>query len=239
MKKTKKSVKPSANNNKKEDGTKSKQALNKSVERRKKGGLNLTTESNKNSTIEARNVRDKINVIKPTKKDGNEKKSSSVSHRTNKSTKTKDYNNDEEKEKGGDFLNNVMYKTNIDNNKGYSIENMNKPDSQKAQKEKDISKPKENPISHPVSSQFAISMERTDDIIYDIGDKKIHSNINKSYKYDYKSSNDRKDSDDSTQKNITKLKIKKLIIIRAQIMKDQALALIPQEFQTILLMKEQ
>ena len=41
------------------------------------------------------------------------------------------------------------------------------------------------------------------------------------------------------KKNITKLKIRKLIIIQAQIMKDQALALIPQEFQTILLMKEQ
>ena len=41
------------------------------------------------------------------------------------------------------------------------------------------------------------------------------------------------------KKNIMKLKIRKLIIIRAQIMKDQALALFPQEFQTILLMKEQ
>ena len=208
MKKTKKSVKPSANNNKKEAATKSKQALNKSVERRKKGGLNLTTESNKNSTIEARNVRDKINVIKPTKKDGDEKKSSSVSNRTNKTAKTKDYNNDEGQEKGGDFLYKAMYKTNIDN-KGYSIENMSTPDSQKVQKNNDISKSKENPISQPAGSQFAISMERTDDIIYDIGDKKIHSNINKSYKYDYKSSNDRKDSDDSTQKKYYETQNKK------------------------------
>ena len=208
MKKTKKSVKPSANNNKKEAATKSKQALNKSVERRKKGGLNLTTESNKNSTIEARNVRDKINVIKPTKKDGDEKKSSSVSNRTNKTAKTKDYNNDEGQEKGGDFLYKAMYKTNIDN-KGYSIENMSTPDSQKVQKNNDISKSKENPISQPAGSQFAISMERTDDIIYDIGDKKIHSNINKSYKYDYKSNNDRKDSDDSTQKKYYETQNKK------------------------------
>ena len=208
MKKTKKSVKSSANNNKKEAATKSKQALNKSVERRKKGGLNLTTESNKNSTIEARNVRDKINVIKPTKKDGDEKKSSSVSNRTNKTAKTKDYNNDEGQEKGGDFLYKAMYKTNIDN-KGYSIENMSTPDSQKVQKNNDISKSKENPISQPAGSQFAISMERTDDIIYDIGDKKIHSNINKSYKYDYKSNNDRKDSDDSTQKKYYETQNKK------------------------------
>ena len=208
MKKTKKSVKSSANNNKKEDATKSKQALNKSVERRKKGGLNLTTESNKNSTIEARNVRDKINVIKPTKKDGDEKKSSSVSNRTNKTAKTKDYNNDEGQEKGGDFLYKAIYKTNIDN-KGYSIENMSTPDSQKVQKNNDISKSKENPISQPAGSQFAISMERTDDIIYDIGDKKIPSNINKSYKYDYKSSNDRKDSDDSTQKKYYETQNKK------------------------------
>ena len=208
MNKTKKSVKPSTNHNKKDAGTKSKQALNKSVERRKKGGLNLTTESNKNSTIEARNVRDKINITKPTKRDGDEKKSSSVSNRTNKSTKTKDYN-DEEKEKGGDFLYKAMYKTNIDNNKGYSIENMSTPDTQKTQKDKDISKSKENPISQPASSQFAISMERTDDILYDIGDKKIHSNINKSYKYDYKANNDRKDSDDSTQKKYSETQNKK------------------------------
>ena len=207
MNKTKKSVKPSTNHNKKDAGTKSKQALNKSVERRKKGGLNLTTESNKNSTIEARNVRDKINITKPTKRDGDEKKSSSVSNRTNKSTKTKDYN-DEEKEKGGDFLYKAMYKTNIDNNKGYSIENMSTPDTQKTQKDKDISKSKENPISQPAGSQFAISMERTDEMI-------------------------------QPKKNIAKLKIRKLIIIRAQIMKGQALALIPQKLQVILLMKEQ
>ena len=41
------------------------------------------------------------------------------------------------------------------------------------------------------------------------------------------------------KKNIAKLKIRKLIIIRAQIMKGQALALIPQKLQVILLMKEQ
>ena len=91
MKKAKKNN-PSTNNNKKEAGTKSKQALNKSVERRKKGGLNLTTES-KNLVFEDKNVKDKINIEKPTKHDREEKKSSSVSNRTNKATKTKDYNN--------------------------------------------------------------------------------------------------------------------------------------------------
>jgi hypothetical protein len=42
-----------------------------------------------------------------------------------------------------------------------------------------------------------------------------------------------------TKKNIAKLKVKSLIIIQDQIMKDQALVLILQELQTILLMKEQ
>ena len=220
MKKTKKSsIKPSTNNNKKEAGTKSKQALNKSVERRKKGGLNLTTES-KNLVFDDRNVRDKINIEKQTKHDREEKKSSSVSNRTNKATKTKDSNNnvnklnledseDEGKEKGGDFLYKAMYKTNIDSNKGFSNENANIPDSQKTQKDKDISKTKEKPTSQPAGTQFAISMERTDDIHYDIGDKKIHSNINKSYKYEYKTNNDRKDSDDSTQKKYSETQSKK------------------------------
>ena len=203
------------------------------MERRKKGGLNLTTESNKNSTIEARNVKDKINIVKPTKKDRDEKKSSSVSNRTNKSTKTKDYNNninrlnedndfqiknikpnedasdDEGKEKGGDFLYKAMYKTNIDNNKGYTIENMSKPNSQKIQKDKDISNSKENPISQPAGSQFVISMERTDDIHYDIGDKKIHSNIKKSYKYDYKTSNVNNESEESTPQKYNETQNKK------------------------------
>ena len=216
MKKQKKSIKSSANNNKKE-ATKSKQAVSKSLEKRKKGDLNLATENNKNSTIEARNVKDKINITKPTQKDRDERKSSSVSNRANKPTKTKDYNNinkvngdaydDEGKEKGGDFLYNAMYKTNIDNNKGYSIENMSKSDNQRMQN--DYSKPKENPISQPAGSQFAISMERTDDIQYDIGDKKIHSHINKSYKYDYKANNNRKDSEDSTQKKYNETQNKK------------------------------
>jgi hypothetical protein len=182
MKKTKKGTKPTTNNNKKEAGTKSKQALNKSVERRKKGGLNLTTES-KNLVFEDKNVKDKINIEKPTKHDREEKKSSSVSNRPNKTNKPKDYNNnmnklnlddseDEGKEKGGDFLYKAMYKTNIDNNKGYNNENTSTPDSHKTQKDKDISKSKEKPISQPAGTQFAISMERTDDIHYDIGDKK-------------------------------------------------------------------
>jgi len=199
MKKAKKSIKPSTNNNKKEAATKSKQALNKSVERRAKGGLNLTTESNKNSSIDARNDKDKI---KPTVKDGRDKRSASVSHRTKKS-------NNEVKEKGGDFLYDAMYKANIDNNKGYSIENISKPDSQKIQKDKDIFISKEKPISQPAGGQFEISVERTDDIHYDIGDKKIHSNINKSYKYDYKANNDRKGSEDSTQKKYNETQNKK------------------------------
>ena len=220
MNKAKKNNKQSANHNKKEAGTKSKQALNKSVERRKKGGLNLTTESKGGLVFEDRNVKDKINIEKPTKHDREEKKSSSVSNRTNKATKTKDYNNntnklnaddseDEGKEKGGDFLYKAMYKTNIDSNKGYSNENASTHDYQKTQKDKDISKSKEKPISQPAGTQFAISMERTDDIHYDIGDKKIHSNIKKSYQYDYKANNDRKDSEDSSQKKYSETQSKK------------------------------
>ena len=243
MKKTKKNVKPVASNNKKE-AAKPKQILNKSMEKKKKVGINLTTEPNKNSTIEVKNVKDKINITKPIKKDrGGNQKSSSMTNRSAKSTKTKEYDNklnedndyevektkeydffsykektktkpakpiddntseDESKEKG-DFLYRTMYKTNVDSNKGSNFDNLKTPDTQKVKKDidKDIIKSKENPVEQPPGSQFVISMERTDDITYDIGDKKIHSNIKKSYNYNnYKTNNDKSDykveSEDST-----------------------------------------
>ena len=239
MKKPKKNIKPVASNNKKE-GTKSKQMLNKSMEKKKKVGISLTTEPNKNSTIEVRNAKDKISIVKPIKKDkgGNPNKSSSM---TNRSAKTKEYDNklnedndyeiektkeydffsykekpipkttkpneddnseDDGKEKG-DFLYRTMYKTNVDSNKGSNLDNLKTPDTQKVKKDIDITKYKEKPVEQPPGSQFMISMERTDDIIYDIGDKKIHSNIQKSYQYNnYKANNDKSDykveSEDST-----------------------------------------
>lgn len=93
-----------------------------------------------------------------------------------------------------------MYKTNVDSNKGSNLDNLKTPDTQKIKQDIDISKSKEKPVEQPASNQFAISMERTDDITYDIGDKKIHSNIKKSYQYNnYKANNDYKnESEDST-----------------------------------------
>ena len=238
MKKPKKNTKPVASNNKKE-ATKSKQMLNKSMEKKKKVGISLTTEPNKNSTIEVKNAKDKISIVKPIKKDrGGNQKSSSMTNRSAKSTKSKEYDNklnednnyeiektkeydffsykekpkpkttkpneDDNSEEGGkekgDFLYRTMYKTNVDSNKGSNLDNMKTPDTQKIKQDIDISKSKEKPVEQPASNQFAISMERTDDITYDIGDKKIHSNIKKSYQYNnYKANNDYKnESEDST-----------------------------------------
>ena len=93
MKKPKKNTKPVASNNKKE-ATKSKQMLNKSMEKKKKVGISLTTEPNKNSTIEVKNAKDKISIVKPIKKDrGGNQKSSSMTNRSAKSTKSKEYDN--------------------------------------------------------------------------------------------------------------------------------------------------
>ena len=231
MKKTKKNVKPVAN--KKEASTKSKQMLNKSMEKKKKVGISLTTETNKNSTIEVKNDKDKISIVKPIKKDrGEHQKSSSMTNRSIKSTKSKEYDNklnednDYEIEKTkeydyfsykekpkpkttkpnedntsegagkekGDFLYNTIYKTNVDSNKGSNLDNLKTPDTQKTKKDKDIYTSKEKPVEQPPGSQFVISMERTDDITYDIGDKKIHSNIKKNYQYNnYKTNNDKND----------------------------------------------
>ena len=239
MKKPKKNVKTGTSNNKKEP-TKSKQLLNKSMEKKKKVGL--STEQNKNSTIEVKSGKDKISIVKPIKKDKTaNQKSSSMTNRSAKSTKSKEYDNklnednDYENEKTkeydffsykekpkpkttkpndddtsddggkekGDFLYRTMYKTNVDNNKGTNVDNLKTPDNQKNKKDKEISKSKERPVEQPPGSQFAISVERTDDITYDIGDKKIHSNIKKNYQYNnYKTNNDKSDykveSEDST-----------------------------------------
>ena len=250
MKKPKKNTKPVASNNKKES-TKSKQMLNKSMEKKKKVGISLTTEPNKNSTIEVRNAKDKIALSKPIKKGGGNQKSSSMTNRSAKSTKSKEYDNklnedndyeigktkeydyfsykDKNKEKPtkpneddtsedaskdkGDFLYRTMYKTNVDNNKSSNIDNLKTPDTQKIKKD-NVSKSKEKPVEQPPGNQFAISMERTDDIIYDIGDKKIHSNIKKSYDYNnYKANNDKNyykvESDDTNAQKYSDYQNKK------------------------------
>ena len=119
------------------------------------------------------------------------------------------------------------------------MDNLKTPDNQKNKKDKEISKSKERPAEQPPGTQFAISVERTDDITYDIGDKKIHSNIKKNYQYNnYKTNNDKSDykveSEDSTAQKYSDNQNKKIIIIQVQIMIGQALELIRQNIPIII-----
>ena len=112
------------NNNKKEIQSKPKQPLNKSVEKKRKIGLNLTTESGmNNTTIETKSQKDKTHITRQRKdKTGSQK---TINSRSAKSNKTKEYENtlnkltedndyEKEKEKEYDFFN---YKANNDNSK--------------------------------------------------------------------------------------------------------------------------
>lgn len=129
-----------------------------------------------------------------------------------------------------------MYKTNVDSNKGSNLDNMKTPDTQKIKQDIDISKSKEKPVEQPASNQFAISMERTDDITYDIGDKKIHSNIKNHIniiiiKQIMIIKMNRKIQQ---QENIQIITIKKITIIQVQTMIDQALVHILQKLPVII-----
>ena len=112
------------NNNKKEIQSKPKQPLNKSVEKKRKIGLNLTTEPGmNNTTIETKSQKEKTHITRQRKdKTGSQK---TINSRSAKSNKTKEYENtlnkltedndyEKEKEKEYDFFN---YKANNDNSK--------------------------------------------------------------------------------------------------------------------------
>ena len=72
-----------------------------------------------------------------------------------------------EEENKDDIIHRTLYRASLEH-KGLNIDK-----STEKSKEKKIEKPKE--IS---DNKFSISMEKTDDIRYNIGDKKIYSNIN-------------------------------------------------------------
>ena len=225
----KKRIKPAViNNKKKETQQKPKQLSGKTVEKKKKVGMNIPSESGMtNSSIEAKSQRDRIHLTKQRKDKASGAKS--TNSRSAKSNKSKEYENtlnkltedneiekEKEKEKEFDFFNfrfsndtkktkekekekdknkevkkkendglyedrddsgeeenkddiihRTLYRTSLEH-KGLNIDK-----SSEKSKEKKIEKPKE--IS---DNKFSISMEKTDDIRYNIGDKKIYSNIN-------------------------------------------------------------
>ena len=225
----KKKIKPAAiNNKKKETVQKPKLVSAKTVDKKKKSGMNITGETGLlNSSVEVKSQRDKMHLTKQRKdKDGGSKSTNTRNAKTNKS---KEYENtlskltgdneiEKEKEKEFDFLNfrfssnatkktkekdkskegkkekiqlyedkddsgaednkndilhMALYRTSLDrkgliNDKISEIQN----DRDKS-KEKKIEKPRES-----ADNKFGISMEKTDDIRYNIGDKKIYSNIN-------------------------------------------------------------
>ena len=110
----KKNIKPTINNNKKYLLSKSKPTLNKSIEKKKK--VNLITEPNKSTTIEAKYQKDKIHLTKQRKDKSGNKKSFGNNSRSANAYKDKVYENtlykftedterEKEKQKEYDFFN--------------------------------------------------------------------------------------------------------------------------------------
>ena len=112
-----------------------------------------------------------------------------------------DYSDKEEKEKKDDFIHRALYRTSLDD-KGLNNEKYKSPNIQnksKDKKNKEIEK--NNELSNDQSNdKFIVTMEKTDDIRYSIGDKKIHSNISndrqKNYKIEYNNDSDEKNKSD-------------------------------------------
>ena len=140
-----------------------KQILNRSMEKKKKGTINLPTESNKNTITEAKIQKDKINLTKQTKNKGTNQKSSSLTNRSAKSNRPKEYDNDlnkldesqkendknykkenddsddDDKEKDDDIIYRTMYRTSV-YNKGYAVNGNKNPDIQKDKKNQENEK---------------------------------------------------------------------------------------------------
>ena len=226
----KKKIKPAQiNHKKKESMQKPKPVSGKTVEKKKKNALNITTEPGlANTSMETKSQKDKIHLTKQ-KKDKPSDSQSSIT-RSAKGNKSKEYVNnlnnmadDNEKEKGKekefDFLNfrftndyskkekerekdknkekkennkfndekkgdsgseekedmihRMLYKSSLDPKVSSNNKNSDAQNDRDKMKEKKTEKAKE--LS---DNKFAISMEKTDDIRYNIGDKKIYSNIN-------------------------------------------------------------
>ena len=121
----------------------------------------------------------KVNDSSKKKEKEKNKKSTNYTEESKKKEKNKKYDDNEEssdEEDNNDFIHRTLYKASNDN-KGLSDEKnkstQNKDDKDKY-KEKKI---KEQPNTQS-NNKFSISMEKTDDMRYNIGDKKIYSNIN-------------------------------------------------------------
>ena len=218
----------SNNNNKKESQTKPKPVLNKSVDKRKKIGLNLTTEPGlNNSTVEAKYQKDKIHLTKQRKdKVGSQK---SLNSRSSKSTRGKEYENTLNKldedydynpketklEKEYDFFNFKMpndENKKKDKNKSKSSKNNKDEDSKKNQKnsklvgfkeeKKDKKKNKNNLYDNQNESDEEEEEEKDDDFIH-------RTLYRKSLEGNGKELKDNKNEIQNIQKNKDKENIKK------------------------------
>ena len=183
------------NNNKKEIQTKPKQILNKSVEKKRKIGLNLTTEPGINTTtIETKSQKDKIHLTRQRKdKKDNQKTINSRSAKSNKTkeyennlnklTEDNDYEKDKDKDKENDFFN---YNFNEDNSKKKKKEkdkNKNKLKSINNNDEENLKKKKNNSKSVKNANYKEEQNKKKEK-------NKIYNNNNEDYSEEEKEKND-------------------------------------------------
>ena len=114
-----------------------------------------------------------------------------------------DNEEESESEEKDDFIHRTFYRTSLDkpglNNEKYKSSNM------QDDRDKDKIKDKKNKeqSNKQSSDKFVISMEKTDDMKYNIGDKKIYSNINdkqKNYRTEYNDDSNEKSNDGNYRK---------------------------------------
>ena len=151
----------------------------------------------------------KINDVLTKKKE--EKKEKEKNKNKNYEDNNNNYEDNSEKEEKEDFIHRAIYRTNVEN-KINDEKNKNSDDKSKEKKNKE--QLNLNYQTQPNNDKFAISMEKTDDIRYNILDKKIYSNFNNKQKnYKTESNNDSVNKYEKRNVNIDKMgdKFKELI----------------------------
>ena len=170
----------------------------KEKEKNKKAANNIDEENKKK--------KNKV-TFKDEKKDKKKEKNKNKNYEDNNNN----YEDNSDKEEKEDFIHRAIYRTNVEN-KINDEKNKNSNDKSKEKKNKE--QLNLNYQTQPNNDKFAISMEKTDDIRYNILDKKIYSNFNNKQKnYKTESNNDSVNKYEKRNVNIDKMgdKFKELI----------------------------
>ena len=180
--------------------------LTKKKEEKKEKEKEKNKKTTNNIDEEKKKKKKKV-TYKDEKKDKKKEKNKDKNYEDNNNN----YEDNSDKEEKDDFIHRAIYRTNVEN-KINDEKNKNSNDKNKEKKNKE--QLNLNYQTQPNNHKFAISMEKTDDIRYNILDKKIYSNFNNKQKnYKTETNNDRINKYEKRNVNIDKMgdKFKELI----------------------------